>query len=79
MVHSKPNKYQCNGICLACYLLQVAVILITLYSVSKAFIRVTVFHYEAIDLFADVVGWIYFVAWSVSFYPQIYENFKRKR
>ena len=26
-----------------------------------------------------VSGWMYFVAWSVSFYPQIYENFKRKR
>lgn len=25
-----------------------------------------------------VVGWIYFVAWSASFYPQIYDNFRRK-
>lgn len=24
-----------------------------------------------------IVGWIYFAAWSVSFYPQIWENFKR--
>lgn len=27
---------------------------------------------------SQVVGWIYFAAWSVSFYPQIYINFKRK-
>eukprot|EP00043_Microstomoeca_roanoka_P014851 m.148115 g.148115 ORF g.148115 m.148115 type:complete len:209 (-) comp16125_c1_seq15:1213-1839(-) len=26
----------------------------------------------------QVIGWIYFVAWSVSFYPQILENFRRK-
>lgn len=24
------------------------------------------------------VGWIYFLAWSISFYPQIYSNYKRK-
>jgi len=27
---------------------------------------------------SEVVGWIYFAAWSVSFYPQIYENWARK-
>ena len=27
---------------------------------------------------STVVGWIYFLAWSVSFYPQIYSNYKRK-
>lgn len=27
---------------------------------------------------SQVVGWIYFVTWSISFYPQIYTNFKRK-
>ncbi|XP_065069921.1 cystinosin homolog [Rhopilema esculentum] len=26
----------------------------------------------------QVIGWAYFVAWSVSFYPQIWVNFKRK-
>lgn len=28
--------------------------------------------------FSEVIGWIYFVAWSVSFYPQLWINFKRK-
>lgn len=27
---------------------------------------------------AQIVGWVYFVSWSVSFYPQIYLNWKRK-
>lgn len=26
----------------------------------------------------NVVGWIYFFAWSISFYGQIYTNFKLK-
>lgn len=25
-----------------------------------------------------VFGWVYFVAWSVSFYPQIWYNYRRK-
>lgn len=32
---------------------------------------------ELIDI-SSVIGWCYFVAWSISFYPQIYTNFKRK-
>jgi hypothetical protein len=43
------------------------------------FVRVTVEHDDAIYHVSAVIGWIYFVAWSVSFYPQIYENWKRKR
>jgi len=30
------------------------------------------------DIISAVVGWIYFTMWSVSFYPQIYSNWKRK-
>lgn len=26
-----------------------------------------------------VIGWVYFSAWSISFYGQIFENFRRKR
>ncbi|PNF37153.1 Cystinosin-like protein [Cryptotermes secundus] len=42
------------------------------------FVRVTVEHDEVIYYVSAVIGWIYFVAWSVSFYPQIYENWRRK-
>lgn len=31
------------------------------------------------DTISLVIGWIYFAAWSISFYPQIYDNYKRKR
>jgi len=46
--------------------------------VRNAFVRFTVQHSEVLDVFSQVIGWIYFVAWSISFYPQIYENWKRK-
>jgi len=47
-------------------------------SLDTKFVRVTVQHSEAIFYISAVIGWIYFVAWSVSFYPQIYENWRRK-
>jgi len=27
---------------------------------------------------SEIIGWIYVLAWSISYYPQIYENWKRK-
>lgn len=45
---------------------------------SNLFIRIRVAHSAAIVLISLVVGWIYFAAWSISFYPQIWYNFKRK-
>jgi cystinosin len=45
---------------------------------SDAFVRVTLQHSNELALVSVVVGWIYFVAWSISFYPQMYENWKRK-
>ncbi|XP_072382924.1 cystinosin [Diabrotica undecimpunctata] len=46
--------------------------------VSDVFVRFTVYKKDGLDTFSAVIGWIYFVAWSVSFYPQIYINWKRK-
>eukprot|EP00093_Oithona_nana_P000035 00035.XXX_1143_1_1 [CDS] Oithona nana genome sequencing. len=51
---------------------------ITNVDLLNAFVRVTVQHDQGLDIFSQVIGWIYFVAWSISFYPQIYENWKRK-
>ncbi|KAJ6637414.1 Cystinosin like [Pseudolycoriella hygida] len=45
---------------------------------NHIFLRVTVANSRPLIVLSEVVGWIYFVAWSVSFYPQIYINFKRK-
>jgi len=47
-------------------------------STSSAFVRVTVMKSETIELLSVIIGWVYFVAWSVSFWPQIIENFRRK-
>ncbi|XP_013777247.1 cystinosin-like [Limulus polyphemus] len=45
---------------------------------SEAFVRVNVYRNEGLIILCSVIGWIYFVAWSISFYPQIYMNWKRK-
>ena len=55
------------------------ILFIHLFSSQDAFVLVTVSNYEALNILSDIVGWIYFIAWSVSFYPQIYENWRRKR
>ncbi|XP_013178047.1 PREDICTED: cystinosin homolog isoform X1 [Papilio xuthus] len=46
--------------------------------VSTVFMRITVMHSQVISVISYIMGWIYFAAWSVSFYPQIYINYKRK-
>ncbi|XP_014479673.1 PREDICTED: cystinosin homolog isoform X2 [Dinoponera quadriceps] len=46
--------------------------------VSQAFVRVTIEKSETLYHISAVVGWVYFLAWSISFYPQIYSNYKRK-
>ncbi|XP_008551440.1 cystinosin homolog [Microplitis demolitor] len=45
---------------------------------SDAFVRVTIQRSTFVYHLSEVVGWMYFLAWSVSFYPQIYTNYKRK-
>uniref|UniRef100_A0A1B6FXE4 Cystinosin homolog n=2 Tax=Cuerna arida TaxID=1464854 RepID=A0A1B6FXE4_9HEMI len=45
---------------------------------DQAFIRVTAQHSQTIALTSFIIGWVYFFAWSISFYPQIYDNFVRK-
>ncbi|KAG5668373.1 hypothetical protein PVAND_016314 [Polypedilum vanderplanki] len=42
------------------------------------FFRIVVANSRPLIIISSVVGWIYFVAWSVSFYPQVWLNFKRK-
>lgn len=42
------------------------------------FVNIQVYRSPAIEIISIVVGWIYFVLWTVSFYPQVCENFKRK-
>ncbi|XP_037325171.1 cystinosin [Pungitius pungitius] len=41
-------------------------------------IHFMVVHSNVLLVISEVIGWIYFLAWSVSFYPQVWENFRRK-
>ncbi|XP_058813123.1 cystinosin homolog isoform X2 [Topomyia yanbarensis] len=45
---------------------------------AKAFIRITVANSGTLVYVAIVIGWIYFVAWTISFWPQMIINFRRK-
>ncbi|XP_043475733.1 cystinosin homolog isoform X1 [Leptopilina heterotoma] len=47
-------------------------------SITDAFVRITVEKSAILDHISSVVGWLYFLAWSVSFYPQIFSNYRRK-
>ena len=33
---------------------------------------------RTVEDFVNIIGWISFILWSISFYPQIFNNFKRK-
>jgi len=55
------------------------VVLMLVFSIRDAFVRVTVMNSYAVDIISIVIGWMYFLAWSISFYPQTIENFRRKR
>lgn len=46
---------------------------------SSPRIRFLVIHSSVISIINQVIGWIYFVAWSISFYPQVIMNWRRKR
>ena len=49
------------------------------FSLDKSFLRVQVVHSTTVEVISAVIGWIYFIAWSISFYPQVVSNWKRKR
>ena len=42
------------------------------------FLLIDVARSHLISVFVQLVGWIYFFAWSISFYPQIILNFRRQ-
>ncbi|XP_031342687.1 cystinosin homolog isoform X4 [Photinus pyralis] len=46
--------------------------------VAHAFMRVKVYKSNILDILSFTIGWVYFIAWSISFYPQIYTNYKRR-
>jgi hypothetical protein len=48
-------------------------------SQEEAFLTAEVIKSRAISVLVIATGWIYFTAWSISFYPQIVLNYQRKR
>jgi len=71
--------YRIKGTGMRCGLRQITLVTCTCFSLKQSFLRVKVMHSYAVDIVSIVIGWMYFVAWSVSFYPQIIENIRRKR
>eukprot|EP00731_Ephydatia_muelleri_P018975 Em0011g1015a len=47
-------------------------------SLDKVIAEVDVVHSNALVIITAVIGWMYFAAWSISFYPQIILNFYRR-
>lgn len=45
---------------------------------SNLFIRVIVAHSAPLIIISSISGWIYFATWSISYYPQIWLNIRRK-
>lgn len=41
------------------------------FRLDKVKREISIIHSKALDIFSIVVGWIYFAAWSISFYPQV--------
>lgn len=46
--------------------------------VTNAYISVNIGKSQVIDVIINIVGWIYFFAWSLSFYFQVVLNYQRK-
>ena len=46
---------------------------------KKASRNVTEHLSDDIKAIGDLIGWLYFAAWSVSFYPQLWDNCRSKR
>ncbi|XP_022100200.1 cystinosin-like [Acanthaster planci] len=47
-------------------------------NLSSLFVSVQVVHSLPLNVVIIIVGWIYFAAWTISFYPQVVLNFQRK-
>lgn len=50
----------------------------TIPDLKQAFVTVQVYKNQIVEILSIIIGWAYFFCWSISFYPQVYENYKRK-
>lgn len=47
-------------------------------NLNVTFLNIAIVHSHVLETVIIVIGWMYFAAWSISFYPQVILNFKRK-
>lgn len=47
-------------------------------NVKHVYLVANVHRDKVIDIISQISGWIYFITWALSYYPQIYINFRRK-
>lgn len=47
-------------------------------STVEDYLLIDIARSKVLDIIIVIVGWIYFAAWSISFYPQIILNFRRR-
>ncbi|KAF5306127.1 hypothetical protein FQR65_LT07403 [Abscondita terminalis] len=45
---------------------------------KSLYMIVDVYKHVTLNVFSQVVGWVYIIFWGTAYYPQIYLNFKRK-
>jgi hypothetical protein len=46
---------------------------------ERDFLRINIARSAKLEQLINIAGWLYFAAWSFSFYPQILLNFRRQR
>uniref|UniRef100_A0A5K3FM58 Cystinosin homolog n=2 Tax=Mesocestoides corti TaxID=53468 RepID=A0A5K3FM58_MESCO len=47
-------------------------------NIERLHTSITVVRRQSLYVFQQIVGWIYFLSWTISFYPQVILNFTRK-
>ncbi|CDW57152.1 PQ-loop domain containing protein [Trichuris trichiura] len=45
---------------------------------EENFILISVYRLDILNLISSILGWVYFAAWTISFWPQIVLNIRRK-
>lgn len=54
------------------------ILILCLISPLNNIFRLDVIHSNVIEIIISIVGWIYFVSWSLSSYPQLILNWQTK-
>eukprot|EP00794_Sanderia_malayensis_P007924 gene7924-8779_t len=77
-VHEKPCTIHVHGLKAGGAKIRATTNSKEITNIGSVDVDIVVVHSQLISYINRVIGWIYFVAWSVSFYPQVWVNFRRK-